>query len=82
MYNEIDPKGVKEAIAGGKPLTQTQMAEFALKQLSPAALKKMADGNAPDITPDKPADEAETAEQKEAKKFAADLTAELGLGKK
>ena len=42
VYLEVDPKGVKAAIEGGKPLSAKQMAEFSLKQNSPEALKKLA----------------------------------------
>lgn len=40
-FNEIDPVGVKAAIESGKPLTQKQMAEFALKSFSAESLKKI-----------------------------------------
>jgi len=41
VYIDIDAKGVKAAIEGGKPLSAKQMAEFALKQNSPEALNKL-----------------------------------------
>lgn len=48
VFNELDPTAVTAGIKGGKPLTQTQMAEFSLKALAKpvvAAIKKDAAGN-------------------------------------
>lgn len=45
-FVEVDPKGVKEAIAAGKPLSAKQMAEFSLKAFSAANKKNLEEDSA------------------------------------
>lgn len=79
VFNEIDPKGVKEAIQSGKPLSAQQMAEFVLKQNSPEALAKLAESSTKPIeTPAAPEGE-KPEEAKELEKSTAVVRELLGL---
>jgi hypothetical protein len=46
---EADPKGVKEVIASGKPLSQAQIADFSLKAVMAKAVTGAQDENAPEV---------------------------------
>lgn len=46
VFNELDPKGVKEAIESGKPLSQKQMADFSLKSVQAQLLAATSKDNA------------------------------------
>lgn len=76
VFLEVDPKGTKEAIASGKPLTATQMAEFSLKVMAKASVKNIADGNAEEITTDEPKGE-QTAKELEVEAFKKDVLGNL-----
>jgi len=49
VFNEIDPAGCKAAIESGKPLTQKQMADFAMKIHSSKDLGTMGKENPPPL---------------------------------
>jgi hypothetical protein len=66
VFNEVDPAGVKAAIETGQPMTQTQMAEFAMKSFNKAALKTI-EGEAPKEVKTK---EVQTKSEAELKKEA------------
>lgn len=81
-FIEADPKGVSEAIASGKPLSQKQMAEFSMKVFNSAKLKEIEkeseknNGAAGAGAGNESEASAETKEQKEKKNFLADVMAE------
>lgn len=81
VFNEIDPKGVKAAIESGKPLSQKQMAEFALKQNSPEALAKLTAESAATVTTTATEEKVKTEKEKEVKAFEAELDEKLNLKK-
>lgn len=87
-FVDIDSETVKTAIAAGSPLTQKQMSELAIKQVSKILLKQAAKENADDVKTDEQPepDGSDTAEKKAKKKamakFDAELEAELGITKK
>jgi ATP-dependent protease ClpP protease subunit len=62
-FVEVDPAGVKAAIVSGKNLTQTQMAEFAMKQISAAILVKTEAQSAPVVKTAEVVVEKEKTEQ-------------------
>jgi ATP-dependent protease ClpP protease subunit len=80
-FVEVDALGVKAAIESGKNLTQSQMAEFAMKQVSAALLSATEKNAAADVnTPELPTGEPTlTAEQKALKEFEAKIDASLGI---
>lgn len=80
VFHDVDPKGVKQAIASGKPLSAKQMAEFSMKQMSPEALKKLAAESAKQVTTEETTTE-KTAEQKEVDDVKARVQAELDKNK-
>jgi len=69
VYNELDPKAVKEAIESGKPLSQKQMAEFSLKSVQAQLLAATAGENAETV--ETTAEAVTTKENKEAVEKAA-----------
>jgi ATP-dependent protease ClpP protease subunit len=77
VFNEIDPKGVKEAIESGKPLSQTQMAQFSLKAASAQSLKKIISDNATTIIADAGDGKVLTDEEKEIAAFKAKIDANM-----
>lgn len=81
VFNHLDPEACKKAIESGEYLTETQKSEFALKAMSPEALKKIED-SAPGAvkTAEAESKEKTAAEQKKAD-FEAEVKAELGLTK-
>jgi hypothetical protein len=76
VFNELDPKGVKEAIESGKPLSQKQMADFSLKSVQAQLLAATTKDNAEAVeTTAEPVGSKENKEAvekaaKEAKKLA------------
>ncbi len=82
-FNHIDPKGVKEIIASGKPMTQTQISEFLIKSTSPVFLAKMKAEAAAAVVTETVADGKGTpAANPELEGFVASVKADLGLDKK
>lgn len=80
VYIDVDKKTVMEAIAGGKPFSQKQMAELSLKQNSPEALKKLQE-EAPK-TPETPEVKPPVAAaDKELNDMSAEVDKKLGLKK-
>ncbi len=77
-YAEIDPVGVKEGIKSSKPMSQTQMAEFSLKALSPENMKKIETNNPPKV---KTGEEKKEEEQNKevATAFSSEIRKRLGL---
>ena len=86
VFMDADPKGVKEAISNGKPLSATQMAEFTMAAVNKATLSKMQTENAGDITVKAIADDKKTDVEKtkeaEISAFETSLDKQLGLNKK
>ena len=78
VFNELDPKGVKEAIESGKPLTAKQTAEFGLKALSGAALNKIKEG-APAAVSTEETEAEKTEKQKTLTAFEAKVKASLNI---
>lgn len=69
-FIEIDQKGVVEAIKSGKPLTQTQIAEFSVKALSGNAKKNLeADSEKKEVSTGEAAGSDKAASDKESKAF-------------
>lgn len=81
VFNEIDPKGVKAAIESGKPLSAKQMAEFALKQMSPETLKKLSAEAAVVVTPAAVDGKVKTDKEKEVEAFEKEVEEKLNLKK-
>lgn len=79
-FIEIDPKAVKAAIAGGKPLSQKEMAAFALKQFSPDAIKKL-QAEAAETPETTEVEKQKTAAEKEVTDMSAEVDKKLGLKK-
>lgn len=80
-YSKIDPEAVAKGIKEGKPLSQTDTAEFNVKALSSGNLAALASGSA------KPAETtaegtALTEEQKKLATFESEIDGNLGLNKK
>lgn len=78
VFNDVDPEGVKAAIASGKPLTSTQMAEFSRKAMAKGLLgevKKDANGNVITEQPNPAA--LKTEKEKAVASFEADVQASL-----
>jgi len=80
VFMDVDAKGVKAAIESGKPLSAKAMAEFALKQSSPEALKKLQAESTESPKTEEVKKEA-NAEDKEVNEFSAELDKKLGLKK-
>lgn len=70
-FLEVDAKGVKDAIASGKDLTQKQMAAFAVKGMSAEALKKLGKEAPAAIVTDEPDTIAKTEAEKKIAAFEA-----------
>jgi len=85
-FNEVDPAGCKAAIESGKPLTEKQRSDFAMKIHAAASLKVIAEGSAPGVVVGEEAagtkgTEAETAKAKELSAFYnAAVTTAKSLG--
>lgn len=82
VFVEIDPAGVKEAIKSGKPLTDTQRSEFALKANSPETLAKLKKDSQGSVITSEANDVEKTKKQEAVAKFEASVDAQLGLGTK
>lgn len=73
-YIEADQKGVLEAFKSGKPLTETQRSEFAIKAASTKAVTAIvAEGAAPVIVAQEKTPAQITAEAEAKKKFEASM---------
>jgi ATP-dependent protease ClpP protease subunit len=76
-FAEIDPVAVKDGIKSGKPMSQTQMAEFSLKALSPERMAQIEKGNPPVV---KTEEEKQDSQKKEAvSTFDKQIRERLGL---
>jgi ATP-dependent protease ClpP protease subunit len=83
VFNDIDPKGVKAAIEGGKPLTEKQKAEFGLKAMGAAALKNIsADSEGKELTTEEITAKNKTAKEQQIAEFNKELFGHLGLNTK
>lgn len=71
-FIEIDAVGVKAAIESGKPLSQKQIADFALKGISATTLKKVEGESTKEIKTEE-VKEAKTEAQKKIDAFEAEL---------
>lgn len=78
VFAHLDPEGVKKIIASDKPMTQTQIAEFTLKAMSPENLAKMKAEASKDV---KTGEVDTTKKNPELDTFEKELRAELGLDK-
>ena len=81
VFNHLDPKGVKEAIASKKPLTATQMAEFSLKAMSPSALAAIAKDSEVEVKTEEIENKETTEKEAALKVFQAGIDAQLGRKK-
>jgi ATP-dependent protease ClpP protease subunit len=81
VFAHLDLEGVKKSVASGEKMTQTQMAEFGLKQLSQPKLAEIAAGNTPPVVTTETATTAEALKAKEVAEFEAKVKAEVGIGK-
>lgn len=81
VFNEIDPVAVKSAIESGKPLTQTQIAEFSLKAVSGKSLENVKKESAKIVTPGAAPSAEQTDDANELSAFAALVHKELGTKK-
>lgn len=81
-FAHLDPEGCKKIIASGKSMTETQRSEFALKAMSPAALKKVGEDANNDVQTEEVATTAEALKKKEIDTFEATIRAQAGLVKK
>ncbi|MFN8317150.1 MAG: ATP-dependent Clp protease proteolytic subunit [Chitinophagales bacterium] len=82
VFVDLDATAVKEAISSGKPLSEKQKAEFAMKAYNKTSLKNIADDSqAKAVTTDEVKDDAK-AEKPEAKAFFDDVKGQLGIEKK
>jgi ATP-dependent protease ClpP protease subunit len=82
VFVGVDAEGVKAAIASGKQLTQTQMADFAMKQTSAALAAAVEKNSAPVVKTEEQPVVVLTDEQKALAEFEARIDAGLGLTKK
>jgi len=80
VFIDADVKGVKEAIASGKSLSATQMAEFTMKAVSAATLAKIEAEN-PEVKNTAAGAAEKTAKEKEVGAFESALDKNLGLKK-
>lgn len=79
-YKDIDPDAVTKGIKEGKAITETERSEFMVKAMSPEALKKVKQENAPVVTTEEVKQEKEkTDSEKEAEVLEADVRKRLGL---
>lgn len=81
-YQKIDAEAVVKGIKEGRSISESERSEFAVKALNPEALKKVADGNAPDVSTTevvKEKTEEETKKDAEKQSFEKDLRNSLGL---
>lgn len=78
VYNEIDPKAVKEAIESGKPLTAKQMAELNLKSFNVQALKSLENDN-PEAVVTTEETKVKTEKEKQLAQFEASAKGHLNL---
>jgi ATP-dependent protease ClpP protease subunit len=80
VFANIDPKGVQEIIKSGQAMTQTQMAEFSLKALSPEVLAKIKKESETTVvkTDEVPGTKPEN---QELEGFEKKLRADMGLDK-
>ncbi len=78
VFNHLDAAGVTAAIKSGNPLSQVQMAEFALKAMSPAKVAAVAAGATGTVVTDEVTPEA-TAKEKEISEFAKATYNSFGL---
>jgi ATP-dependent protease ClpP protease subunit len=81
VFVDLDPAGVKAAIESGKPLSQKQMADFAMKQMSKNALATIEGESAKEVKTDEAAAKEKTKEEKELEEFEKNVDAGLGLKK-
>lgn len=79
VFAHLDPKGVKEIIDSGKPMTQTQLAEFTLKAMSPENLAKIKADSAKTVQTEPVVDGKD--KNQEVTNFEKDVRASLGLDK-
>jgi len=78
VFIDIDPKAVKEAIEGGKPLSQKQMAEFTFKSSSAASLEALkAKGKETEVVTDPVVDKTDKEKQEAA--FLGDVLKKAGV---
>lgn len=82
VFAHLDLPGAKKIIESGEPMTATQMAEFSLKQLSPAALQTVVESNNPPVITAEIATTPEVQKKKELDQFEASVKAEMGIGAK
>lgn len=80
-FIDIDPKGVKAAIEGGKNLTQKEMAAFAKKAFSKEALASIEGDGAVVVETDTPDNKALSAEEKEIAAFKEKTSKLIKAGK-
>lgn len=77
-FVEIDPKAVKEGIAGGETLSLTAMSELSLKAMAKTSLATAAADNAPAVaTTEAPKDDPKANANSSA--FMAEVKARIGL---
>lgn len=78
-FIEIDAVGVKAAIEAGKPLSQKQMADFALKAMSKNTLKKVEADSADTVETDEVDGKEKTEKEKKIAAFEKEAKKDLGL---
>lgn len=77
VFAHLDAEACKEAIKSGKHLTETQKSEFALKALSPDALKALEKSAAPAAKTAETTTVEKTEAEKSAEAFKAEVKQEL-----
>jgi len=80
-FIDVDPVAVKDIIKNNKPMTQTLMAEFALKSVSGKKLEQIAaEGAVTNLSTDE-VEKEKTEKAKQVDAFEAEVYANLGLKK-
>lgn len=82
VFIELDAAAVKEAISSGKPLSEKQKAEFAMKAYNKASLKNIADDSQANAVTTGEVEEDPKAEKPEAKAFFSEVRSQLGISGK